>query len=76
MITIYILTMIGLLAIYLSIKNKNETKLRWLIKTLEEDNFGAWFHLTKILLKHPIHKGGIETEIIDKIFKNHIKENK
>ena len=58
------------------LKQNRETKLRWLIKTLEENNFGAWFYLTKILLKHPIHKGGIETEIIDKIFKNHIKENK
>ena len=25
------------------LKQNRETKLRWLIKTLEENNFGAWF---------------------------------
>ena len=55
------------------LKQSRETKIKWLEDTLKEENFSAWFHLTKILLKYPIHQGGIETEIIDKIFKNHKK---
>ena len=50
-----------------------ETKIKWLNQLLEEQNFGAWLELTKILLKHPIHKGGIQTDIIDDIFKRHNK---
>tara|TARA_R100001132_G_C3250503_1_gene77845 strand:+ start:624 stop:827 length:204 start_codon:yes stop_codon:yes gene_type:complete len=45
-----------------------DTKIRWLTELLKEGNFAGWFMLTKILLKYPIHKGGIETEVIDNIF--------
>jgi len=56
------------------LSQEKETKIRWLKDMLEEGNFSAWFQLTNILLKYPIHEGGIETEVIDKIFKEYNNE--
>jgi hypothetical protein len=53
------------------LSQSRDTKIKWLNNALEEDNFSAWFGLAQILLKHPIHKGGIETEVIDAIFRKH-----
>jgi len=53
------------------LSQSRETKIKWMKLALEEDNFNVWFQLTQILLKYPIHEGGIETEVIDKIFKEY-----
>jgi hypothetical protein len=53
------------------LSQSRETKIKWMKLALEEGNFNVWFQLTQILLKYPIHEGGIETEVIDKIFKEY-----
>ena len=52
-----------------------EIKLGLLRDSLKEDKFGVFFQLSKILLDAPISEGGIETEAIDAIHKEHLDNN-
>jgi len=45
-----------------------ENKLQFMEDMLKEKKIGEWLQFIKILLDAPISEGGIETEIIDKIF--------
>lgn len=51
------------------LKFPREIKLGLLRDALNEDKFGTFFQLSKILLDAPINEGGIETETIDAIHK-------
>ena len=58
------------------LKFPREAKLRLLKDALKEDRFGIFLGLSKILLDAPINEGGVETEVIDAIHKEHLDEVK
>ncbi len=51
-----------------------EIKIQFLKDALDQDNFGVFIGLSKILLDATIQEGGIETEVIEKIHQNHLNE--
>ena len=58
------------------LKFPREIKIHVLKAALEQDNFGVFLGLSKILLDAPISEGGLESEIIEKIHQEYIqKEN-
>ena len=48
-----------------------EYKLQLMEDMLKEKKMDEWFSFIKILLDAPISEGGVETDIIDKIFNKH-----
>ena len=52
-----------------------EVKIKCLQDALEQDKFGIFFQLSKILLDAPINKGGLETELIEKIHNEHLAKH-
>jgi hypothetical protein len=53
-----------------------EIKLGLLRDALKEEKFGIFLGLSRVLLEATISEGGIETEVIDAIFKEHSKDAK
>lgn len=52
-----------------------ECKIQCLKDALEQDKFGIFMGLSKILLDAPINAGGLETEIIEQIHNDHLKKH-
>jgi hypothetical protein len=48
-----------------------EIKLEVLEDLIKKGSFGAYFEFVKVLLDAPITNGGIESEVIDALFKKH-----
>tara|TARA_R110002020_G_scaffold357600_1_gene569949 strand:- start:662 stop:850 length:189 start_codon:yes stop_codon:yes gene_type:complete len=48
-------------------------KIRMLEDALKEDKWSIFKSLSKVLLDAPLNKGGLETEVIEEIFKRHQK---
>lgn len=53
-----------------------DIKIQCLKDALEQDNFGMFMGLSKILLDAPINEGGLETEIIEKIHNDYLAMRK
>jgi len=48
-------------------------KIRMLEDALKEDQWSIFKDLSKVLLDTPLNKGGLETEVIEEIFKKYQK---
>ena len=48
-------------------------KIRMLEDALKEDKWPIFKSLAKVLLDAPVNKGGLETEVIEEIFKRYQK---
>lgn len=53
-----------------------EVKIEVLKKALDENSLSLFLELSKILLDAPITKGGIETEVIEKIHSDYLESLK
>jgi len=52
-----------------------EIKIQCLKDALEQDKFGVFMGLSKILLDAPLNEGGLETEVIEQIHNEHLNKN-
>lgn len=50
-----------------------EIKIQCLKDALEQDKFGVFLGLSKILLDAPLNEGGLESEVIEAIHQEHLK---
>ena len=48
-----------------------DKKIRMLKDALNEDRFDIFMNLSKLWLNLPLNKGGLETEIVEQIFKKY-----